>query len=402
MTAVLMSADLPAGSLVDDARPPADRPTPPRRGTWHQVPGRIRPPGAERVVVLVPAHNEAASIAGTLRCVLDQERVPDLVVVIANNCTDDTAGIAATFPAPVLVLDVTVPRSHGKSRALNLAWQRHCTDADVVVCLDADTALPPNAIGDWVAEFQADPTLAGSSSKFTMLGGDLLTRLQRAEFARWTDTSLRRGWTSVLAGTGCAVRQSALQAVVDGDGRDGPWSYSSQVEDFELTYRIRERGWRCQVSPTVRAYTDSMKTVRALWGQRMKWQVGTVEDLLSFGADRWTLPDWRQQFAGLAAAVCRVGWVALTVVALLLGVLTFHPVWLLLSVLFVANDVRQALRIPHRDRLDVVLAALLLPQEFFAWMRAAWFTAAWAEALVGRFTHRSRDRWAMQYRAEGV
>ncbi|MGY1642415.1 glycosyltransferase [Geodermatophilus sp. SYSU D00703] len=359
-------------------------------------------PGRERVVVLVPAHDEAASIAQTLSCVLDQERVPDLVVVVANNCTDDTAEIAARFPAPVLVLDVTVPRSHGKSRALNLAWREHCQDADVVVCLDADTALPRNAIGDWVAEFHADPTLAGSSSKFTMPGRDLLTRLQRAEFARWTDTSLRRGWTSVLAGTGCAVRQDALRAVVESDGRDGPWSYRSQVEDFELTYRIRQRGWRCHVSPTVRAYTDSMKTLRALWGQRMKWQVGTVEDLMAFGLNRRTLLDWRQQFAGLAAAVCRVGWIGVTIVALALGVFTFHPVWLLLTALFVANDVRQSLLIPHRDRLDVVLALLLLPQELFAWMRAGWFTAAWFEVLVGRVTHRSRDRWALQYRAEGA
>jgi cellulose synthase/poly-beta-1,6-N-acetylglucosamine synthase-like glycosyltransferase len=235
-----------------------------------------------------------------------------------------------------------------------------------------------------------------------MRGGDLLTRLQRAEFARWTDTSLRRGWTSVLAGTGCAIRQDALRAVVATDDREGPWSYDSQVEDFELTYRIRQLGWRCQVSPTVRAYTDSMRSLRALWGQRMKWQVGTVEDLLRFGVDRWTLLDWRQQVAGLAAAVCRVGWVGLTVLALALHAFTFHPVWLLLTLLFIANDVRQSLRVPHRDRLDVLVAALLLPQELFAWLRAGWFTAAWAEALVGRVTHRSRDRWALQYRAEGV
>ena len=89
-------------------------------------------------------------------------------------------------------------------------------------------------------------------------------------------------------------------------------------------------------------------------------------------------------------------------VALALHAFTFHPVWLLLTALFAANDVRQAMRIPHRDRGDVLLALLLLPQELFAWLRAGWFTAAWAEALVGRITHRSRDRWALQYRAEGA
>src|SRR5262249_42139819 len=160
-----------------------------------------------------------------------------------------------------------------------------------------DTILPPNAVADWEHEFAADERLAGSSSKFTMLGSKLLVRLQRFEFATWTDTSLRRGWTSVLAGTGCCIRNDALRMVVagaHGSARlDGPWSYESQVEDFELTYRIRELGYHCHVSPTVRAYTDAMDTVRALWGQRMKWQVGTVEDLLAIGVNRLTFADWR-------------------------------------------------------------------------------------------------------------
>ena len=70
--------------------------------------------------------------------------------------------------------------------------------ADLIICLDADTVLPRNAVGDWEKEFIADPDtesngvralpLGGSSSKFTMRGGDFLTRLQRAEFSRWTDS----------------------------------------------------------------------------------------------------------------------------------------------------------------------------------------------------------------------
>src|SRR5690606_3029353 len=149
--------------------------------------------------------------------------------------------------------------------------------------LDADTVLPSNAVKDWVQEFYNDPLLGGSSSKFTMLGSEFMVRLQRAEFAKWTMTSLKRGWTSVLAGTGCAIRNDVLRHVVEIYEREGPWTYDSEVEDFELTYRIRELGFYCQVSPTVRAYTDAMRSMKALWGQRMKWQVGTVDDLLRIG-----------------------------------------------------------------------------------------------------------------------
>ena len=56
--------------------------------------------------------------------------------------------------------------------------------------------------------------------------------------------------------------------------------------------------------------------------------------------------------------------------------------------------------IPHRTKRDVVLAATLLPQEAFAWMRAAWFTVSWIEVLSAKFSGGRKDRWALQYAAE--
>lgn len=379
------------------------------------------------VVALIPAYNEESSIAATIEAVLEQERVPDRVVVIPNGCSDDTAAIARRYPVTVLEL----PRlEHKKSEALNRAWLEFGQQADLVICLDADTVLPPNAVADWEQEFVADARrggcaggahlleegghvppltrrgiralpLGGSSSKFTMRGGDFLTRLQRAEFSRWTDTALRRGWTSVLAGTGAAISGEALRQVADRDDREGPWAYTSQVEDFELTYRIRELGYRCQVSPQVRAYTDSMKTVKALWGQRMKWQVGTIEDLLRIGVNRLTLVDWGQQFSGLFAASARFLWLAVLLALCLVGDIRFQWLWCVaLPLFFVGVQVRHAWRIPHRDRTDVLYAFLIVPSETFAWLRAAWFTAAWMQAPVAMLRGKRKDRWSLQYRAE--
>lgn len=364
-----------------------------------------------RIVALVPAYNEAGSIANTIEALLAQDRVPDHIVIVPNGCTDETASIARQFDVTVFELPKL---EHKKSQALNMAWSKYGREADVVICLDADTILPPNAIGDWEQEFanevgampttqvkQRNRPLGGSSSKFTMRGDDFLTRLQRAEFSRWTDTALARGWTSVLAGTGCAISGEALRAVIDKTGREGPWSYDSQVEDFELTYMIRKLGYRCQVSPTVRAYTDSMKTVRALWGQRMKWQVGTVEDLWSIGWNRFTLVDWWQQAAGLLMAGLRLLWVTIIVALVVTGTLKFIVFWwVAVPIIFVSIELYSALRIPHRDRKDVVLALLILPAEIFAWLRSGWFIKAWIDVFASRITGKRKDRWQLQYAAE--
>jgi cellulose synthase/poly-beta-1,6-N-acetylglucosamine synthase-like glycosyltransferase len=359
------------------------------------------------IVALIPAHNEAGSIAATLHALFAQDRIPDRIVVIPNGCSDDTAEIARQFP---IVVEEHPQLPHRKSEALNIGWRLYAQDADVIICLDADTILPPNAVRDWEAEFIAGESrrslskrgpLGGSSSKFTMLGDDFLTRLQRAEFARWTDTALRRGWTSVLAGTGCAISAKALRSVVAITGNEGPWAYTSQVEDFELTYQIRKLGYYCQVSPTVRAYTDSMKTVKALWGQRMKWQVGTVEDLLAIGINRLTLIDWWQQFAGLFAASVRILWVLVMGLLICINNVSVQPLWLLAPIVFTAVDIKAAFRIPHRDKRDIVMSFLLIPSEIFATLRAGWFVWAWWSVLISKLTGERKDRWQLQYIAEG-
>lgn len=354
-----------------------------------------------KVVALVPAHNEEQSIADTIHALLQQSRVPDKIIVLADNCTDGTLAIVRGYPAPVMAV-ATRDNKHKKSGALNYGWRTYCQDADVVICLDADTVLPPNAIADWEEEMETHPDLGGSSSKFTMQDPGLLTRLQKAEFSKWTDTALRRGWTSVLAGTGCAIRNSVLQDIVESDGREGPWSYASQVEDFELTYLVRKLGFKCWVSPTVRAYTDSMKDLKSLWNQRMKWQVGTVEDLCSIGFNKLTKIDWWQQVQGLVAAFSRLLWAIIMIASIAMGQFHFQLLWALMPILFIANDLKAANRIPHRDWKDMLLAAALIPQELFCWMRAGWFLKAWFDVAVGKVTGKRKDRWQMQYKAEGV
>ena len=361
--------------------------------------------------MLIAAHNEERSIVSTLQSLLGQDRPADRIVVAADNCSDDTVARASAVPG-VTVFE-TRNNVAKKVGALNQAWRRFCQRADFVVCIDADTQLPPNALADWETEFLGDPTLGGCSAKFTMLVSSsmtwsekLLVRLQRAEFSKWTDLALRRNRrTSVLAGTACCINNDALREIAqqraEAGQAYGPWIETSMVEDFELTYRMRGLGWSTKVSATVRAYTDAMTDVRSLWAQRMKWQTGTVDDLMQFGYNKLTRFDWWQQAQGAISVLVRLLWIITLVAGFALGTARLHPWWLLAPALFVANDIKQAMRIPHRDRGDVVVAALLLPQELFAFMRAGWFLNSWTRVLAQKlFGISHRDGWSRQAEAE--
>ena len=73
-----------------------------------------------RIVCLIPAYNEEESIVRTVESLRHQTRVPDLIVVLANNCTDHTAErVRSRYLPGVITEDLQVPRDHAKSRALN-------------------------------------------------------------------------------------------------------------------------------------------------------------------------------------------------------------------------------------------------------------------------------------------
>ncbi len=108
---------------------------------------RCVPPIARpSIAVLVPAHNEAFGIAATLQSISEQLHQGDRLLVVADNCVDDTAVVARQHGAEVIERTDTARR--GKGYALD-AGVRHLAQApcQVVVVIDADCLLRPYALG---------------------------------------------------------------------------------------------------------------------------------------------------------------------------------------------------------------------------------------------------------------
>jgi hypothetical protein len=80
---------------------------------------RYRPPRRRtaKMLILIPAHDEEASIGNVLNSLLTQTRVPDRIVVIADNCNDKTEQIARRFRGATVMR--TVGNTERKVGALN-------------------------------------------------------------------------------------------------------------------------------------------------------------------------------------------------------------------------------------------------------------------------------------------
>ncbi len=99
----------------------------------------------QRVAMLVPAHNESSGILPTLADLKAQMRIGDRLLVVADNCTDDTATVAAAAGAEVV--ERNEPEKTGKGYAL--AWGLRHLAADppeAVIVIDADCRVADGMI----------------------------------------------------------------------------------------------------------------------------------------------------------------------------------------------------------------------------------------------------------------
>lgn len=109
-----------------------------------------------RFRIVVPAHNEAVGIGSTVESLLavDWPRDKFVVVVVADNCVDNTADVARAAGATVLERHNQSLR--GKGYALELAFETILkdSDADAVVVVDADTIVSPNLLAAFATRIE--------------------------------------------------------------------------------------------------------------------------------------------------------------------------------------------------------------------------------------------------------
>ena len=273
----------------------------PRSSAARQLPG---------ITVLLPAHNEAASIAQTIRSLRRQTVPVASIIVVCDNCTDETAAIAAAEGAEVMATEGNTARKAGAlNQGFGAVLPRLQPD-DLVLVMDADSRLSDNWIEDAARCMARDRSVAGACGTYAgEPGSGLIGQLQRNEYARAALLLAQRDRIWVLSGCGTLLRVSALREVArrrgtDLHGRRGEYYNSSSItEDFELTLALMTLGYQCRCVTSSVAYTELMPTWKNLRQQRLRWQKGTIRDLLNFGVTQVTWRHWLRLLGGYLSYV---------------------------------------------------------------------------------------------------
>ena len=235
-----------------------------------------RPPAiaGARVDVLVAAYNEAAVIVRTVSSLLATRGADVRVIVVDDGSTDGTGDVVEKAFGADPRVSLQRKANGGKASALNVALE-HAT-ADVVVGVDADTQLAPEALALLLRWF-ADPAV-GAVAGNVKVGNrkGLVTRWQSIEYITSQNVDRRAmsrlNAITVVPGAIGAYRTDALRQV-------GGYRSDTLAEDMDLTWRLRIAGWRAVNEIDALAYTEAPASLSALMKQRFRWTYGTLQCL---------------------------------------------------------------------------------------------------------------------------
>ncbi|MEU7279832.1 glycosyltransferase family 2 protein [Streptomyces sp. NPDC045431] len=319
------------------------------------------------LIALIPAHNEAAGITATLDSLRAQHRVPDRVVVISDNSTDDTVDVARVAGADVWE---TAHNRARKAGALNQALARllpELGDDDAVLVMDADSVIDTEFLST------AERLLAGSDRLgavggvfYGAPGGGVLGQFQRNEYTRYgREISRRGGRVMVLTGTASVIRARALRDVAQARGDLLPgtpghvYDTLALTEDNELTLALKTLRWDLVSPPECRVVTEIMPSWKDLWRQRLRWQRGALENLRHYGLTSVTWRYWGQQVGIGAGTIAFSLYLLLVLITAVTNTWGWHPLWIAVGALFVLERLLTVWRDGRRARL---LALPLIPE----------------------------------------
>ncbi len=236
---------------------------------------RSRPPApyAGRIAVLVPAYNEKLTIRKTIGSILDSTVSDRLeVIVIDDGSTDGTFETARAAFGDDGRVRFLRKENGGKASALNhgIAF----TDAEVMVAIDGDTVLLPDAIERLAAHFGDSSVGAVAGNVEVGNRAGLMTAFQALEYV--TSQNLERRafelFNAICVVPG-AIGAWRRKAVVESGG----YSRDTLAEDTDLTMAVTRRGWRVICEPRAHALTEAPETVRCFMKQRFRWMFGTLQ-----------------------------------------------------------------------------------------------------------------------------
>lgn len=225
-----------------------------------------------KVSIIIPAFNEEVNAVHTVANLLQQD-YPDLEIIFVDDGSTDATyeKVRQAFAAEPRVRVLTKPNG-GKASALNFGIS--VATSPVLVCIDADTQLYPDAVSQLMKSFTDEKVAAVAGNVKVGNEKNMLTRWQSIEYITAQNFDRRAfdyiNGITVVPGAIGAFRKTAVEAA-------GGFTTDTLAEDCDLTIRIRRLGWVIRNCTQAVAVTEAPETLGQFMKQRFRWSYGVMQ-----------------------------------------------------------------------------------------------------------------------------
>jgi peptidoglycan-N-acetylglucosamine deacetylase len=250
--------------------------------------------GSPLVSIIVPAYNEEVNAVSSIRNLLACDYPNFNIVFVDDGSKDQTYQIVSeAFANEPKVKFATKPNG-GKASALNHGIA--LTEAEFVICIDADTKLLSNAVSKLMGHFINDKIGAVAGNVKVGNEVNILTRWQSIEYISSQNVD-RKAFAflnaiTVVPGAIGAFRKKAIEEA-------GGFSTDTLAEDCDLTIRILRCGYQIDNENKAIAMTEAPESLNQFMKQRFRWTFGVMQTF------------WKNRDALFNPEYRALGWLAL-------------------------------------------------------------------------------------------
>jgi biofilm PGA synthesis N-glycosyltransferase PgaC len=231
------------------------------------------------VSILIPCYNEADNIRETVEILLKQKYPFFEIIAINDGSKDNTLSILRSLAQEHSQLRV-VNLHTNQGKAMGLRTGALLANSEILICIDGDALLAPEAVAWMVRHFINRPNIGAVTGNPRIRNrSTLLGRIQVGEFSAIVGMIKRAqrsyGKIFTVSGVIAAFRKSALHEV-------GYWSNDMITEDIDISWKLQLAGWSIYFEPNALCWVLMPETVAGLWKQRARWAQGGTEVLLRY------------------------------------------------------------------------------------------------------------------------
>ncbi|TCV83566.1 MULTISPECIES: poly-beta-1,6-N-acetyl-D-glucosamine synthase [Methylomonas] len=231
------------------------------------------------VSILIPCYNEGENVRETIEYLLHQQYPNYEIIAINDGSKDNTLEILHELADRHPQIRV-VNLASNQGKAVGLRTAALLANSEILIGIDGDALLAPNATAWIVRHFLEDPHVGAVTGNPRIRNrSTLLGKIQVGEFSAIVGMIKRAqrsyGHVFTISGVIAGFRKTALHDV-------GYWSPDMVTEDIDISWKLQLAGWAIRFEPNALCWVLMPETLNGLWKQRSRWAQGGVEVLLRY------------------------------------------------------------------------------------------------------------------------